>query len=274
MSFEGGGSFGGAVFGIIAGIGNFVAHWFGITAKELLRLVTYLKDHIVELSRALLNGVLKLGRALARAVVSMLRLTVHGLKTLALWANRKLLALERYLKDKFGPILRWLKLVKDHLDDFYKRFVRPIIDTIEFIRQLNRVLQVFHINLLRTLDATLAKIEQKIDEPFLWVRAHITEIENLVNRVLTLDGLFQRLTLIRSMAKYAPNWTNGFWNSQIDVNVLKANDYKHDLEYPVDEPASYASGLAQFYRGEGGDMKAAIDELLPLWREAAGISNG
>lgn len=261
MAFEGGGSFGGSIVGIIGGIASFVKGFFNITAKELYRFITYLKDHIVQLSQALLNGVLKLGRSLARAVVSMLRLAAHGLKTLALWANRKLLALERYLKDKFGPILRWLKLVKDHLDDFYKRFIRPIIDTIEFIRQLNRVLQVFHINLLRKLDATLAQIEQKIEEPFLWVRAHITEIENLVNRVLTLNGLFQRLTLLRSMAHYAPAWINHFWSRQIDLGAIDRNQPRHGLELPEHPVSADVNALTDYWTRGDGDRAAVIEEL-------------
>lgn len=272
MSFEGGGSFGGSVVGIITGIASFVKGFFNITAKELLRLIQFLKDHIVELSRALLNGVLKLGRALARVVVSLVRLAAHALKTVALWANRKFLALERYLKDKFAPILHWLKLVKDHLDDFYKHFIRPIIDTIEFIRKLNALLSLFHIDLLRKLDATLAKIEQKIEDPFIKIREKFTILENWVNRIVTLDGLFQRLTLIRSMSKYAGNWTNGFWNSQIDVKVLQENDYKRDLEYPTAEPSSYGAALTQFYSGLGGELQAPIDELVPLWKKAAGVN--
>jgi len=272
MAFEGGGSFGGAIVQIIGGIGSFISHWFGITAKELLKLVTYLKDNIVKLSQALLNGVLKLGRALARAVVSIVRLAAHTMKQLAQWSYSKLLALERYLKDKFAPVLRWLKLVKDHLDDFYKHYIRPIIDTIEFIRRLNSLLLLFHIDVLKKLDATLAKIEQRIEDPFLWVRAHITELENWVNRIVTADGLFQRLTLIRSMSQYAPNWINGFWNTQIDVAFLEANDYKKDLEYPVEDPASYGAALAQSYRGENGDLHVDVDGLVQVWRKAAGVA--
>lgn len=269
MAFEGGGSYLGAIAGIVGGIGSFLKQFFSITAKELYRFITLLKDHIVELSKALLNGVLKLGRALARTVVSLLKLAARGLKTLAVWADKKFRALEAYLKAKFKPVLDWLKKVKLHLDQFYAKYIKPIIDTIEFIRKLNQLLMVFHINLLRKLDATLAKIEQKIEDPFLWVRAHITEVENWINRIVTADGLFQRLALIRSMSRYAPAWVNGFWNSQIDVKVLEANDYKRDLEYPLDEPASYGAALAQFYRGEGGELAADVGALVQVWKEAA-----
>jgi hypothetical protein len=261
MAFEGGGSFLGAAASIAGGIGSFISHWFGITAKELLKLITFLKDNIVKLSQALLNGVLKLGRALARAVVSMVRLAAHTIKQLAQWSYRKLLALERYLKDKFAPVLRWLKLVKDHLDDFYKKYIRPIIDTIEFIRSLNRLLQVFHINVLQKLDSTLAKIESRIEEPFLWVRSHITDLENWINRIVTLDGFFQKLTLIRSMARYLPTWSNLFWSGQIDPVKLAAGDYRREQEYAAHEVKADVNALSDYWSRGEGDRAAAIDEL-------------
>lgn len=267
MGFEGSGSFLGAAASIAAGIGSFIAHWFGITAKELLRLITFLKDNIVQLSQALLNGVLKLGRSLARAVVSLLRLAVSGIRTLAVWASRKLVALEQFLKAKFKPILAWLAKVKDHLDDLYKKYIRPIIDTIEFIRALNRVLQTFHINVLRQLDATLAKIEQKIELPYEWIRSHITEVENWINRIVTADGLFQRVALVRSMGRTAPAWIKGFYNAQIAPSWR----YPDVAPSPGDQPSTITEGVAAareyFERGAGplaDDADRGLAQFLEL----------
>lgn len=206
MSEFGGGGFLGAIGGILTGIVGFLRGFLSITTAQLLRLVQYLRDQLVAMSKQMLAAVWRAGRALAKALLTLGRLAGAGLKSFVLWAGRKLAALEHWLKELFAPVLRFLKQVKDHIDEFYKKFVRPIIDTIEFLRQINRVLQVFHINLLRKLDLTLAKIEQRIEDPFLWVRSHITEVENWINRIVTLDGLFQRLTLLRSMSRYAPLW--------------------------------------------------------------------
>lgn len=269
MAFEGGGSFGGAVVGIIAGIGNFISHWFGITAKELLRLVTYLKDHIVQLAQALLNGVLKLGRALARTVVSLVRLVGRSIKAFAIWADKKFHALETYLKTKFKPVLDWLKKVKLHLDSFYKTYIRPIIDTIEFIRKLNSLLHIFHIDVLRKLDATLAKIEQRIEDPFLWVRSHITELENWVNRIVTLDGFFQKLTLIRSMAKYAPAWINGFYNAQLPPSWK----YPDDTVFPPDDPLTVDlidAAITELLERDSGPFSESVSRFdAAVWEKAS-----
>lgn len=261
MAFEGGGSFGGAIAGVIGSIASFVKGFFGFSAKQLLQLVTYLKDRIVDLSQALLNGVVQLGKSLAKALVSFARLAGSAVKRLALWADRKFRVLEQFLKDKFGPVLRFIKNIKDHLDEFYKRYVRPIIDTIEFIRQLNRVLQVFHIDLLRKLDATLARLEQKIEDPFLWARERLTLIENWIDRIVTLDGLFQRLTLLRSLDKYAPSWIASFWARQVQPGAGAGGGTGGGGEYPNHEPLEDVNALADYWRDGSGDHAGILNEL-------------
>lgn len=267
----GGGGFLGGIGGLVTSIASFIKGFLAITVKDLLRLVKWLKDGIVDLTKAMLDGVWKLGRALARSLVAILRLAGSGLKSFLLWVNRKLLALEQFLKAKFAPLLKFLRDIKQHIDDIYKKFIRPIIDTIEFIRQFNRILQIFHIRVLGKLDSTLQQIEQRIEEPFLWARQHITELENWINRIVTLDGLFQKLTLIRSMSRYAPAWINGFWNRQIDPSVASGDDYSRTRDYPSDAKWANGKELAQFYRGEDNRMQARVSELVQVWRVASGL---
>lgn len=194
----GGGGFLGAAGGIVAGIASFLKGFFSITARELLRLITHLKNGIIQLSEALFDGVWSLARDLARALRTFGRLIYGAVKPLALWASRKLAALEDFLKRRFKPILDFIRNIKDRIDIFYKRFIRPFLDVIDFIRQLNRVLNVFHIGFLRKLDSVLARIEDRVEAPFDWVRQHITEVENWINRIVTADGLFRRVTLLKS----------------------------------------------------------------------------
>ncbi len=268
MADFGGGGFLGAVGGILAGIAGFLRGFLTITAAQLLRLIQYLRDQLVALSKQMLSAVWRAGKALARALVSLGRLAGGALKTFVLWAGRKLAALEQWLKDLFAPLLRLLKTLKDHIDDIYKRFIRPIIDTIEFIRQINRVLNLFHIRVLNQLDTTLQQIEQRIEEPFLWARAQITQLQNWIDRIVTFDGLFQRLTLIRSLARYAPAWMNGFWNGQIDKGAKAGTDYSRGRDYPLDDAGANGLELGRFFRREDNRMQGEVDELVPLWFDA------
>jgi hypothetical protein len=266
-----GGGVTGAI-GLIGGaIASFLHGFFAITAKELVRLITYLKNALVEVSKQLLVGLVRLGRALARALVQLIRVTWNVVRSFLIWAARKLAALEKFLKDQFAPVLKFLKKLKDNLDLFYRRFIRPILDVIDFLRQINRVLQVLHIDFLRKVDETLAKIEQRIEDPFLWVRSHITELENWINRIVTLDGIFQRLTLIRSMSSYAPSWINGFWNTQLDPSTLPPPGAPPGPHYPLEAVENNGRELGRSYMGEDNRMRSFVEVLQPIWRVAAGL---
>jgi hypothetical protein len=269
--FPGGSGFFGGLLGVVGSIASFIGHFLAITAKDILKLLSAVRDGIVTVAKQLVIGLWRLGRSLARALRSLAVLAFHGVKTFLTWTYQQILKLHTWLKEFFGPILKRLKELKDRIQAFYKTFVRPIIDAIEFIRQLNRILQVFHINLLTKLDTTLQQIEQRIEQPFTWVTQKITWLENWIDRIVTLDGLFQRVTLIMSMSRYAPAWMNGFWNRQIDKDRLSGDDYSRGREYPSDAKWANGKELAQFFRGEDNRMQAHIERLVPTWRIAAGV---
>jgi hypothetical protein len=117
----------------------------------------------------------------------------------------------------------------------------------------------------------LTQLEQRIEEPFLWIYAKLNEIWNVLDRVMTLDGFFQRLTLLRSMSRYAPAWINGFWNRQIDPTLLSGDDYSRTRDYPADAAHANGKELAQFLRGEPNRMDGDIPRLVAVWRLAAGV---
>jgi hypothetical protein len=97
------------------------------------------------------------------------------------------------------PVFDFLRWMRKHVLDFYARFVRPVLDFIGVTRKLLHVLQVFGLDWARRLDHALADLEAKIDAPFRLLLAEINKVINVVNRVVTADGLFQRLALVKSM---------------------------------------------------------------------------
>jgi hypothetical protein len=211
---------------------------------------------------------LKLHGALRRVAEFATYVRDHAV-AFAKWAGDKLRRLEQYLKDKFGPILHYLKVLKDHINDIYKRFIRPIIDTIEFIRQLNRVLNVFHIHVFDKLDATLQQIERRLEAPFEWIQAHITELMNLIDRVMTIDGLFQRITLLRSLESYAPDWLKVFWDKQAKGISPFVRDELRGQQVPLVDAGDYGHELGDYFTGRPSDIGGLADELAPLWLEAS-----
>lgn len=264
--------FGGAIGAIIGGVASFFGFGGSGGNNELIRFqLGALREGMVRLANSVREALWDLAKLLG-AVPGLLRaFWSRVVKPALVWLNNRLLALERFLKDKFAPVLRWLANLRRHLDDFYRRFIRPITDTIDFIRAVNRVLNGFHIRVLNTLDEVLTKIEDRIDAPFEWVRSKIVELQNAVNRIVTADGFFQRLTLLRSLSKYAPEWMHEFWSRQVrgmspeDAAAAAARKYRR--ENPVD----YGVELGRSYRGVASAYDGVIAELVPLWRQSAGF---
>lgn len=112
------------------------------------------------------------------------------------------------------PVLRLLDRVRDEFLAIYARYVRPVLDAIEIARKWLRVLSALHLDVARTLERKLAALEEAIDRPFRFVLNELNKIINVVNRVLTADGLFQRLALIRSIERDIRWVSSTFFRSQ------------------------------------------------------------
>src|SRR5574342_83094 len=117
-----------------------------------------------------------------------------------------------WLERIFAPVFEFLRRVRDEFLNFYTHWIRPVLDTIGAARRILRILGQLGLDWAKALDRKLAEIADMIDRPFRLVLAKINEVINVVNRIVTADGLFQRLALIRSLerdARYAWRvWVN------------------------------------------------------------------
>lgn len=259
-----------AIWAAIEAVGHILGLIGGAIATSLEAVVAWLVSAVGWLASRIGQILVSTGAIFAKAWEGLKILWSDVLKPALVWVDGKLRALQEWLKTTFKPVFSFLARVRDELLKVYTKFVRPIVDTIEFIRQLNRVLLVFHIGLLQKLDAVLQQIEQRVEEPFLWINAKLTEIWNALDRVVNADGLFQRLTLIRSMSRYAPNWMNGFWNRQINRDALALGAVRFDVDPTTRAPAAVGAALAAYYGGFGGDYDGAIAASAALLVESAG----
>src|SRR5262245_22726578 len=265
------GAFWGIIGLVIGAVGHFLHAFGGATLAIILRAWELLRAGFVELGRAVKSGLWDAGRATAKLLRSTRALWDRVLKPALSWANDKLLRLERWLHDTFAPVLRWLAEVKARLDAFYRTFIRPIVDTIEFMRALNRALEVFHIHALSKLDDWLAELEERIERPFLWVRSHITAPVNVIDRSVTVDGFLQRLTLLRSMDRYAPSWIHSFWTKQVRPVAIGSGAGQQLQEYPTHEVLEDVNALVDYWRDGSGDHAGVISELRQITLQAAQV---
>jgi hypothetical protein len=136
----------------------------------------------------------------------------------------------RWLDQTFGPVLAWLRQLRDSLLAFWKTWIRPWLDLIDVTRKGLRVLSSMGIGWARRLDAYLADLESRIEKPFLFVLSKLNEVINVVNRIVTLDGLLQRVALIRSLERdYLYAWRAAVnpWTRLIDQTPISYRAEQH-----------------------------------------------
>lgn len=168
------------------------------------------------------------------------------------WAKDSLVRL-------FKPILSFLKELRDTILKFYTKWVKPILDTIELARKVLKVLETLHVEWAKKLDVELAELERRIFEPFRIVLQKVNEIINVVNRVMTADGLFQRLALVKSLVRDA-RFIGNLWMRNFHRD-LTADEQDWLTRAPAQRsiPDAVSNMRAYVLSGSGPDQ-ARIDE--------------
>jgi hypothetical protein len=194
------------------------------------------------------------------------------LKPALLWIDDHLKRLHDWLQRTFKPVFQFLKHVRERLLKFYKDFVRPVLDTIDFIRAVNRVLLTFHITLLKQLDKVLQQIEQRIEEPFLWIYQQLTRVWNLLDTIVRFDGLFQKVTLIKSMSRYAPSWLRIAVNARMKP-LSDEDKFKRVRAVETQPPQDVVNQLTAYMGGATNDtgdvIDAAVQRGVAFWDSLA-----
>lgn len=257
-----------AVFSVIwTGI-SFIAAALAAAADVA---VAYLVAAVSWLAGALATFLAAAGSIFAKIWDGLKIVWSDVLKPTLIWVDDKLKSAYAWMKSTFKPVFDFVNDVRRRLNDFYNTFVKPVTDTIDFIRAINRALLTFHITWLQDLDSLLVQLEAKIREPFLWINQQLNKILNVLDLVVTANGFFQQVTLIRSMSRYAPAWVNGLWNRQLPPEGFNQDPYGLTRMYPLDAKWANGKELTKFYKGEPSRMDGRIAELVPIYRIAAGI---
>jgi len=254
----------GIIIAIVSAIAAGVEAAGAYIAIALQWVVNALWIMVIALSHGLAEGLWLAARWAGRAYDALKVAWDRAIKPFLSWSYRKLNTLELWVKQKLAPVLEFIGKVKARIDELYKTFVRPIIDTIEFIRAVNRVLETFGITLLQKLDEVLAQIERKIEDPLLWVREKITWVENWIDRIVTFDGLFQRLTLLRSLERdVAYRWRSLMFARHKSITGPDVERAKTALRAP--SLADIKTATRGSLLGQGGRYAPFVDEWAREW---------
>jgi len=205
----------GAWAGIIGGIIAAVKVLWEITSTAVTvavkALVVALQWAVTNLTRLVVAGLKKSAVFLARVAKTTWRLARRGILATLKALDKAMFWLFSNLERIFKPLLRFLDKVRGHVLWFYRKYVRPLLDAIEITRQIMRLLAWAGIDWAKAIDRKLQQLEDIITYPFDLVLNKINEIIGIVNRIVTLDGLLQRVVLFRSMVRDFGAHMNLWW---------------------------------------------------------------
>lgn len=252
-----------AFIGLLILVGSLI--WKGVEAAGKVTLAV-LRWIVVNLSLA----VVKMGNVLAdtghRLVLAFRRVwdftkTIYSEVLKPAWVKfwGWFDKFRTWMDETIGPVLSWLKELRDNILGFYKVWVQPWLDLIDITRKGLRVLAAMGIEWARALDARLGKIEAAIEKPFRYVLAKLNEVIGIVNRVVTLDGLLQRLVLVRSLERdYVYAWRAAMnpWRRLLSSDESK----RMRAALTVKGRAKVTSDFVAVLSGRGGDDAAAVKE--------------
>jgi hypothetical protein len=171
-----------------------------------------------------------------------------------------------WLEATVGPVLAWVKAIRDNLLLFYNTWIRPWLDLIDVTRRILRVFAALGLDWARKLDARLGQIAELIDRPFRLIIGKLNEAIGIINRVITADGLFQRIAMLGSLARdmryawrLAVDWRHEDMTAEHYERIRKGTDTRTDADVRRD--------LAAAVRDGGGPYRALISEQVISWRK-------
>lgn len=169
--------------------------------------------------------------------------------------------LKTWLNDTFGPVFRFLYKVRDEILCFYKHWVRPVLDVIEGVRSILRVLEALHLKFAQALDDWLGQLEHYLNYPFQKVLEALNGVINLVNRIVTIDGLLQRVVLVRSVQRDVGNIARVFANARkrdlTELEVAQQGRFG-----AVMTQADLNTNITAWWNGEHNDVGDVLDVLV------------
>jgi hypothetical protein len=254
-----------ADFGIDAGrllirLGATLFGFFGGKIDALVkRALENMRDTLKGVIEAIADFAVTTGTLMAR-VAGLLkrflsRVIVPMLQRLDQWALR----LHRWLKDTFGPLLHFLLEVRRRIFEIYNKWLRPIFDTIDMVRRILGVLSLLHLDFARKLDEKLAALERRLLLPIQAVIRKINEAIDVLDRVIDLDGFYQRYTLIRSLLKYQRDALKVWWVSiHRPLTGEKLAEYRRPHE--VRPAADVANEVLRYINTGDAPNAARIEE--------------
>lgn len=258
------------MWGFILAIGSAIWQGIQVAAKITLTVLQWIVANLSLLLTKTINGLAAVGHFIMVGLKDVWAFTRKLYDDILKPAFSKLWGwfqkFEKWLDDTFGPVLRFLKRIRDNLLLFYKTFVRPWLDLIDVTRKLLHVFSSLGLAWATALDKKLGELETAIEKPFRLVLSKLNEVIGIVNRIVTLDGLIQRVALVKSLGRdYKFAWraiSQPYTRAVTDDDRVQAT-----TALGVKPLGQIESETRTYIRDGSGPRAALLDEMAIIWRK-------
>jgi hypothetical protein len=228
-------------------------------SSNLKSALGHIRNAIIEIGKEIARFARAVALVLARVAGILLRAWRQVIKPFLARLDGWILRVFKWLKDTFGPVIEFLVMIRNEILKFYTKWLKPILDTIDVLRRILSIASLLGIDAARKLDAKLAELERRIRLPLDIVIRKINEVIDVVDRIMTLDGLVQRVTLIRSLIAYQRDALAVWWTS-IHKPLTEAEKTEHRKPLQTRSIAAIRDDFVAYVVHDSGPDRARIDE--------------
>lgn len=184
----------------------------------LVDFVQSIADYLVQLVQYIWNVLVAVGNFLWGVLQDVFHYAWSFLKSVAslfrsLWDNffkkiftavwNAIQTAQQWLEKIFGPVVKFLKMIRDFYDRWFKYFIKPLLNFLQLIRNVIKVLDFLHIHVLDSLDKVIAKIEQKITTAVLTIRGVLNGLIDIVSILADPLNIIRHPTIVYSIRRTA-----------------------------------------------------------------------
>lgn len=194
------------------GLGGIISGFFASIVTFLLEAVTFLWNVLVYVAQYVwgaLNFLANFFYGLFQDVRKAFDwLWKGGIRSLLVKAFNWYLKARAWLEKTLKPITDFIKRIRKLYDDYFNRYVKPVLNLIRHIRQVLAVLTALHVKWAKRLDDNLALVEKKIADSYTLLRKYINLAITWIDIVVDPLGILRRNPLFAAILRSAGEMVN------------------------------------------------------------------
>lgn len=192
-------------------------------------------------------------------------------------AIKKLLDAYSKLRDLltkiFAPVLRYLHQLRVIYDQYFNRFVKPLLNLLHKVRQFLQIFRLLGFKWAARLDADIARIENKIVAAYSTLRAYLNIATTWIQLIVDPTGILRRNPLFAAIIRSAPELRNLMDVATVHTQTQKEVDTSNRNNGWF-QPNAAATNFTYYKQGKlPPDLDAARQEFLDAHAALPGLAN-